>query len=48
MKEPSVIAKLRDAGTDALTVGSAAFGRDNEVESAKLKAAVEKTKIQVQ
>jgi|LauGreSBDMM110SN_4_FD.fasta_scaffold22558_2 tripartite-type tricarboxylate transporter receptor subunit TctC len=48
MKEPSVIAKLRDAGTDALTVGSVAFSRENEVESAKLKAAVEKTKIQVQ
>jgi hypothetical protein len=31
-----------------LTVGSVAFSRENEVESAKLKAAVEKTKIQVQ
>lgn len=48
MREPGVVAKLRDAGTDALTTGSAAFGRENDIESAKLKAAVEKTKIQMQ
>lgn len=48
MKEPGVIAKLKAAGTDALITGSSAFGNENDVESAKLKAAVEKTKIQMQ
>lgn len=48
MRDPGVIAKLKDAGTDALTTGSAAFGKENALESAQLKAAVEKTKIQMQ
>lgn len=48
MKEPGVIAKLRDAGTDALVTGSVAFGKENAIESAQLKAAVEKTNVKMQ
>lgn len=48
MREPGVIAKLKDAGTDALVTGSVQYGKENALESAQLKAAVEKTKIQMQ
>lgn len=48
MKEPSVIAKLKKAGTDALLTGSVAFGKENAIEAAQLRAAVEKTKIKMQ
>lgn len=48
MREPSVIAKLKEAGTDALTTGSVEFGKEIAVEAAQLKAAVEKTKIKMQ
>ena len=48
MKEPSIVAKLKESGTQALVTGAAAFGKENEVESALLKRAVERTKIKVQ
>jgi len=48
MREPSVIAKLKEIGADALTTGSLSFGQENDIESVKLKAAVQKTKIQIQ
>lgn len=47
MKEPEVIAKMHSAGIDVLSIGSAEFARENELESAKLKAAVEKTGIKM-
>lgn len=48
MKEPGVIAKMKDSGTEALVTGSAAFARENEAEMALLKRAVERTKIKIQ
>lgn len=48
MREPDVIAKLAASGADALVTGSVAFGRENAIEAEQVKAAVEKTKIQVQ
>lgn len=48
MKEPAIIAKLKETGTQALVTGSAAFARENDIESALLKRAVERTRIKVQ
>lgn len=48
MKDPAIVAKLKETGTQALVTGSAAFARENDIESALLKRAVERTKIKVQ
>lgn len=48
MKEPAVIAKLKESGTEALVTGSAAFAKENDAETALLKRAVERTKIKIQ
>jgi tripartite-type tricarboxylate transporter receptor subunit TctC len=48
MKDPAVITKMRDVGTDTLQTGSAAFAKENEAETVTLKRAVEKTKISLQ
>jgi tripartite-type tricarboxylate transporter receptor subunit TctC len=48
VKDPAIVAKLKESGTEALLTGSAQFAKENEVESALLKRAVERTKIKVQ
>ena len=48
VRDPAVVTRLKESGTEALFVGSRQFGQENEVESAMLKRAVERTKIKVQ
>jgi tripartite-type tricarboxylate transporter receptor subunit TctC len=48
VRDPAVVARLKESGTEALFVGSRQFGQENELESAMLKRAVERTKIKVQ
>lgn len=48
LRDPAVVARLKETGTEALVTGSAQFGRENDVESTALKRAVERTKIKMQ
>ncbi len=48
MKEPSVIAKLKKAGTQALLTGSVAFAKENKVEAAAVKRVIKEDNIQAQ
>ena len=48
MRDPTVIARMTDLGSDSLQTGSAAFARENEAEIAAIKRAVERTKIVIQ
>jgi tripartite-type tricarboxylate transporter receptor subunit TctC len=48
VKDPAVVARMKETGTEALVTGSAQFASENEREMALLKRAVERTKIKVQ
>jgi tripartite-type tricarboxylate transporter receptor subunit TctC len=48
VRDPGVVAKLKESGTEALLTGSAAFAKENELESATLGRAVKRTNIKIQ
>lgn len=48
VRDPAIVAKFKENGTETLQTGSAAFGKENDEESAALKRAVERTGIKIQ